>query len=138
VHWHVPQVGPGRAEAEGDLARLVPGLERAAVDQIIEEAPPAPNSATEPSHTASARGGRLAGRRHRTAITASTAQPSTTMLVYRVNTAASMARNPSSPIQVRRRAAAAVSTGPVSSASMAHSNAPVPAAISDASVKVGM
>jgi hypothetical protein len=40
-----------------------------------------------------------------------------------------MATNPSSPTHVRRAAA--------SSASTAHSSAPVPAAISDASVKVG-
>ena len=52
------------------------------------------------------------------------------MSVYRTNTAASMARNPSNPTQVRRGAAAP-------SASTIHTNAPVPAAISDASVKVG-
>jgi hypothetical protein len=36
VRGHVLQVGPDRAEAEGDLARLVPGFERAAIYEIIE------------------------------------------------------------------------------------------------------
>ena len=44
-------------------------------------ATPAANSAAEPSHAASAPGGRLAGRRQRTARTVTTAQPSTTMFV---------------------------------------------------------
>ena len=60
-----------------------------------------------------------------------TAQPSTTTSVYRVNAAASSETNPASPTIVRRRALA-------STASTDHSNVPVPAAISEASVNVGM
>ena len=53
------------------------------------------------------------------------------MLVYRANVAASSATKPASPAQVLRLVLASV-------ASSAQSRAPVPAAISDASVKVGM
>jgi hypothetical protein len=53
------------------------------------------------------------------------------MSVYRVKTAASSATNPASPATIRRRVVA-------SAASTAHSSAPVPAAISEASVNVGM
>ena len=60
-----------------------------------------------------------------------TAQPSTTMLVYLLNVAASSAANPASPTQVLRLVLA-------SAASTTQSRAPVPAAISEASVKVGM
>ena len=52
-----------------------------------------------------------------------TAQPSTAMLVYRLNVAASSATKPASPAQVLRLALA-------SAASITHSRAPVPAAIS--------
>ena len=54
-----------------------------------------------------------------------------TTLVYRTDVAASNATKPASPTQVLRFVVA-------SAASSAHSSAPVPAAISDASVKVGM
>jgi hypothetical protein len=54
-----------------------------------------------------------------------------TTLVYRTRTAASMATKPSRPTTVRRRTV-------VSVASIAHNSAPVPAAISEASVKVGI
>ena len=60
-----------------------------------------------------------------------TAQPSTTTLVYLLNVAASSATKPASPAQVLRLVLA-------SAASTTHSRAPVPAAISEASVKVGM
>ena len=60
-----------------------------------------------------------------------TAQPSTTMLVYLLNVAASSATKPASPTQVLRLVLA-------SAASTTQSRAPVPAAISEASVKVGM
>ena len=60
-----------------------------------------------------------------------TAQPSTTMLVYLLNVAASSATKPASPTQVLRLV-------PASAASTTHSRAPVPVAISEASVKVGM
>ena len=60
-----------------------------------------------------------------------TAQPSTTMLVYRLNVAAASAIKPAIPTQVRRLVLA-------SAASITQSSAPVPAAISEASVKVGM
>ena len=53
------------------------------------------------------------------------------MSVYRVKTAVSIARNASDPAAVRCRAGASV-------ASTDHSSAPEPAAISAASVKVGM
>ena len=60
-----------------------------------------------------------------------TAQASTTMLVYRLNVAASSAAKPASPAQVLRLELAPA-------ANTTHSRAPVPAAISEASVKVGM
>ena len=60
-----------------------------------------------------------------------TAQPSITTLVYRTDVAAPNATKPASPTQVLRFVVA-------SAASSAHSSAPAPAAISDASVKVGM
>ena len=60
-----------------------------------------------------------------------TAQPSTTMLAYLLTVAASSATKPASPAQVLRLMLA-------SAASTTHSRTPVPAAISEASVKVGM
>jgi hypothetical protein len=89
------------------------------------------NGATEPSHHQSASPGSHPGRSRCTARTATTAHPSTTTSVYLVNVAASRATNPSSPTIVRRLAVACI-------ASTAHSNAPQPAAISEASVNVGM
>ena len=53
------------------------------------------------------------------------------MLVYLLNVAASSATKPASPVQVLRLVLAPA-------ASTTHSRAPVPAAISEASVKVGM
>jgi hypothetical protein len=60
-----------------------------------------------------------------------TAQPSTAMLVYLLNVAASSATKAASPTQVLRLVL-------TSAASTTQSRAPVPAAISEASVKVGM
>ena len=98
---------------------------------MSKTATPAPNTPADASHQATALpGSRPARSRHATS-TAMTAQPSTTMLVYRLNAAASSAANPASPAQVLRLVLAPA-------ASTAHSRAPVPAAISEASVKVGM
>src|SRR5215472_885729 len=97
---------------------------------VLKTATPVPNTQTVASHQATARPGSRAARRHATS-TAMTAQPSTTMLVYLLNVAASSATKPASPAQVLRLLLA-------SAASIAHSSAPVPAAISEASVKVGM
>src|SRR5215469_8161327 len=92
---------------------------------------PAPNTQTDADHQATALpGSRTARSRHATS-TAMTAQPSTTTLVYLLNVAASSAMKPASPAQVLRLVLA-------SAASPDHSRAPVPAAINEASVKVGM
>src|SRR5271166_1194569 len=97
---------------------------------VLKIATPAPNTQTDPSHQATALPGSRPARRHATS-TAMTAQPSTTTLVYLLNVAASSATKPASPAQVLRLVLA-------SAASTTHSRAPVPAAISEASVKVGM
>src|SRR6266566_4900865 len=58
---------------------------------------PVPNTQTDASHQATALpGSRTARSRHATS-TAMTAQPSTTMLVYLLNVAASSATKPASP-----------------------------------------
>ena len=98
---------------------------------VSKIAAPVPNTQTDASHQATALPGSRAARSRHAASTAMTAQPSTTMLVYLLNVAASSATKPASPTQVLRLVLA-------SAASTAHSRAPVPAAISDASVKVGM
>jgi hypothetical protein len=86
---------------------------------------------TDPSHQASADPGSPAAPIRQATATASRAQPSTTMSVYRTKAATSRATNPASPAPVRR-------DGEASVASTAHGSAPVPAAISAASVNVGM
>src|SRR6476469_10678806 len=97
---------------------------------VSKTARPAQNTTTEASHQATALPGSRTARRHTTS-TVITAQASTTMLVYRLNVAASSAIKLATPTQVRRLALA-------SAASITQSSAPVPAAISEASVKVGM
>ena len=98
---------------------------------VSKTATPAPNTQTDPSHQATALPGSRAARSRHATSTAVTAQPSTTMLVYLLNAAASSATKPASPAQVLRLV-------PAPAASTTHSRAPVPAAISEASVKVGM
>ena len=98
---------------------------------VLKTATPTPNAPTDASHQATALPGSRPARSRHAASTAMTAQPSTTMLVYRLNVAASSATKPASPAQVLRLALAPA-------ASTIHSRAPVPAAISEASVKVGM
>ena len=97
---------------------------------VSKTATPAPNTQTDASHQATALPGSRPARSRRATSTAMTAQPSTTMLVYRLNVAASSAANPASPTQVLRLTLA-------SAASTTQSRAPVPAAIGEASVKVG-
>src|ERR1017187_7992293 len=98
---------------------------------VSKTATPVPNTLSEASHQATAQPGSRPARSRHTTSTAMTAQPSTTTLVYRLNVAISSATNPASPAQVLRLVLA-------SAASTVHSSAPVPAAISEASVKVGM
>src|SRR5215831_1770156 len=98
---------------------------------VLKTRTPAPNTQTEASHQATALPGSRAARSRHATSTAMTAQASTTTLVYLLNVAASSATKPASPTQVLRLVLA-------SAASTAHSSAPVPAAISEASVKVGM
>src|SRR5215831_11499079 len=98
---------------------------------VLKIATPAPNTQADASHQATTRPGSRTARSRHAASTAMTAQPSTTMLVYLLNVATSSATKPASPTQVLRLVLA-------SAASTAHSRAPVPAAISEASVKVGM
>src|SRR5580704_896694 len=97
---------------------------------VLKIATPVPKTKTDASHQATALPDSRAGRSRHATSTATTAQPSTTMLVYLLNVAASSATKPASPAQVLRLVLA-------SAASTAHSSAPVPAAISEASVKVG-
>src|ERR1700683_4727950 len=98
---------------------------------VSKIATPTPNTQTDASHQATAPPGSRPPRSRHATSTAMTAQPSTTMLVYLLNVAASSATKPASPTQVLRPVLA-------SAASTTHSKAPVPAAISEASVKVGM
>src|ERR1022692_844899 len=98
---------------------------------VLKIAAPVPKTHTDASHQATARPGSRAARSRHAMSTAMTAQPGTTMLVYLLNVAASSATKAASPTQVLRLVLAPA-------ASTTHSSAPVPAAISDASVKVGM
>src|SRR5215471_7365383 len=98
---------------------------------VLKIATPTMKTQTDASHQATALPGSRAARSRHATSTATTAQPSTTMLVYRLNVAASSATKPASPTQVLRLVLA-------SAASTTHSRAPVPAAISEASAKVGM
>src|ERR1700749_689927 len=98
---------------------------------VSKTATATPNPPTDASHQATALPGSRPARSLHATSTAMTAQPSTTMLVYRLNVAASTAPKPASPAQVLRLAL-------VSAASTVHSRTPVPAAISEASVKGGM
>src|SRR5215475_4473664 len=92
---------------------------------------PIPNRHTDASHQATALPGSREARHRQATSAVMTAQPSTTILVYLLNVAASSATKPPSPAQVLRLALA-------SAASKAHSSAPAAAAISEASVNVGM
>ncbi len=94
-------------------------------------ATPAPKSTTEPSHQRSAPCGTLAARSRRTASTASDGAAEHDDVGVAGEHGGLDGQESEQPDQVRRRVAA-------SSASTAHSSAPVPAAISEASVKVGM
>src|SRR5262249_16015233 len=78
---------------------------------VLKIATPATKTPTEASHQATALPGSRAARRRHATSTATTAQPSTTMLVYLLNVAASSATNPASPTHVLRPARAAPPTG---------------------------
>src|SRR5215467_14530677 len=97
----------------------------------LKIAAPMPDRHTDASHQATALPGSRQARDRQATSAVMTAQPSTTMLVYLLNVAASSATKPPSPAQVLRLVLA-------SAASTTHSRAPVPTAISEASAKVGM
>ena len=98
---------------------------------VLKVATPVPDTQTDPSHQATVLPGSRPARGCHATSTAMTAQPSTTMLVCRLNVAASSATKPASPTQILRLVLAPA-------ASTTHNRAPAAAAISEASVKVGM
>ena len=128
VSRHVPQVGQHRADAEGDLPVRYPDVSGPPYTTSSNRATAATDTATEPSHHPSAAAGtaqlRRRGHRHDSAAEHDD-------VAVADEHRATRAANRASPIQVRRLA---VAPAP----STAHSRAPVPAAISEASVNVGM